>query len=88
MSAARKQGHQNHQIREREQPLIRLDAGGFGGPGDEPQMTALREIVQVIHADASQSGNLVVRENLLARFDGNHGLGPLDLSATTCNPNS
>ncbi len=44
-------------------------------------MAALSEIAQVLDANAGQTGNLGIGENLLARFDGNHGLGPLYLSA-------
>jgi hypothetical protein len=39
-------------------------------------MAALREIMQVIHADARKRGDFRIRENLLTGFYGNHGLGP------------
>jgi hypothetical protein len=35
--------------------------------------------MQVIHANAGQAGNFRVGEDLLARFDGNHGSGPLSV---------
>jgi hypothetical protein len=39
---------QHHQIRQAEEPLIRMRASSFGSPGDEPKVTALGEVVQVI----------------------------------------
>src|SRR3981189_430694 len=46
--ALRKEGHENHQIREREKPLIRIDAGSFRGPCDKSQVGALRQVVHVL----------------------------------------
>src|SRR5690348_4081416 len=40
-------------------------------------MPALREVVQVVHADSREVRHFIIRENLLARFDRNHDLGPL-----------
>jgi hypothetical protein len=79
--AARKQRHQDHQIGQGKQPLVRLRPSRFRGARDEAQMTALGEIVKVIDANPSKSRDLRISEDLLARFNGNHGLGPLDLSA-------
>ena len=79
MSTARKQSNQDHQVRQRKQPLIRLDSRAFRRPGNKSQVPALREIMQVIHANAGQAGNFRVGEDLLARFDGNHGSGPLSV---------
>jgi len=84
--ATRKQGDQNHQIGQRKQPLIRLKTRRFRRPGDKSQMTALCEVMQVIDANASQSGYFGIGKDFLTRLYGNHGLGPLHLSATTCNP--
>ena len=81
MSTAREQRHQNHQIRQGEQPLIRLDSRRFRCPRDEPQVPALRKVVQVVDANPSQIGDLGIGENLLARFYGNHGPWPLFCSA-------
>jgi len=77
--AAREQRHQNHQVRQGEQPLIRLDSRCFRRPRDKAKMTALREVVQMVHANPREIGHLIIGENLLARFDGNHGPGPLSL---------
>jgi len=79
VSAARKQRDQHHQVRQREQPLVRLLAGRFRGARDEAQVAAFREIADVIDANPSQAGDLRIGKNLLARFDGYHGLVPLTL---------
>jgi hypothetical protein len=74
--AAREQCHQNHQIRQGEKPLIRLDSRRFRGTRDEPQMAALREIVQVVDANPREGSHLGIGEYFLARFNGNHGPWP------------
>src|SRR3954463_13472215 len=79
MCAARKQRNQHHQIGEREQPLIRLNPGALCGSCNKPQMSALCEVTQMIHANACQTGDFRVGEDFLARFDGNHGSGPLSV---------
>jgi hypothetical protein len=56
--AFRKQGHQNHQIREREQPLIGADAGRFRCPRNEAEVAALGKIVDMLDADSRQAGDL------------------------------
>src|SRR5437762_3751020 len=75
--AFRKQGHQDHQVRKRKQPLIGAQAGGFRRPRDEAQMTALGKIVHVLDANPGQAGNLGIGEDLLARLYRNHGPAPL-----------
>jgi len=40
-------------------------------------MAALRKIMKVVYANPRKIGHLGIGENLLARFYGNHGLGPL-----------
>jgi len=77
--AAWKQGDQHHQVGQREQPLIRLDPRALGRSSNKSQMPALREVMQVIHANAGQTGDFRVGEDFLARFDGNHGSGPLSV---------
>jgi len=67
--AARKQRRQHHQVRQRKQPLFRLRAGCFGCSRDHAQVTAAREVVQMLHADARQAGHFRVRENFLARLN-------------------
>ena len=54
MRALGKQSYQHHQVRKREQPLVRGHAGGFRGARYKAQMAALCEIVQMIHANARQ----------------------------------
>ena len=80
--AAREQGNQHHEVRQREQPLVRLLPCGFRGARDEAQMPALREVTDMVDTDSSQVGDFCVRENLLARLDGNHGFVPLTLCHT------
>src|SRR5690349_22162854 len=74
--AAREQCHQNHQIRQGEKPLIRLDSRRFRSPRDEPQMAALREVAQVVHTNPREGSHLGIGEYFLARFNGNHGPWP------------
>jgi len=69
--AAREERHQHHQVGQSEQPLFGLDASRFGRAGDHAQMTAAREVVQVIDANAGQAGNFGVRKDLLTGFDSN-----------------
>ena len=71
--ALRKQGHHDHQVRKREQPLIGADAGRFRCPCDEPQMTPLREIVHVLDANPRQAGDFRIGEDFLARLYRYHG---------------
>ena len=74
--ALRKEGHKNHQIRQCEKPLIRIDAGGFRGPGDKSKMAALCKVVHMLDANPRQARNFRISENLLARLHGNHGPTP------------
>ena len=69
--AAREERHQHHQVGQSEQPLFGLDTSRFGRPGDHAQVTAAREVVQVIDANAGQAGNFGVRKDLLTGFDSN-----------------
>ena len=69
--AAREQRHEHHQIRQREQPLFGLGASCFCRPRYHPQVTAAREVMQMIDANARQAGNFRVREDLLTRLDCN-----------------
>jgi hypothetical protein len=64
--ATGKQRRQNHQIRQRKQPLVCLRARGFRSSRDEAQMTAAREIVQMIHADSRQACYFRVGKDFLA----------------------
>ena len=81
VGAAREQGDEDHQIRERKQPLVCLTPGCLGGPGNEAQVPTFCEVMQVIDANASQSGHFRIGEDFLTRLYGNQGFGPLDLSA-------
>jgi len=66
---AREQRHQHHQIRKREEPLVRAGAGCLCSPRDEPQMPAPRKIVQVFHTNPRQAGNFRLRKDLLTRLN-------------------
>ena len=74
--ASREQGNQHHQVGQRKKPLVRLFTRCFRGPRDEPQMAAFCEIADVIDTNACQVCDFRIGKNLLARFDGNHGLVP------------
>jgi len=69
--AAREESDKHHQVGQSKQPLLGLDTSSFCRTGDHAQMTAAREVVQVIDANAGQAGNLGVREDFLTRFDSN-----------------
>lgn len=84
--AARKQCHQHHQVRQREQPLIRLNTGCFCCTRDKPEVAALREVVQVIHTNPRKIGHFVIGEDFLTRLNGNHDFGPLFFSALLSHP--
>jgi hypothetical protein len=74
--AARKQCHQYHQVRQGEKPLIRLNSRRFRRSRDEPKVPALSEVVQVVDANPREIGDFIIGEDFLARFDGNHDVGP------------
>src|SRR5216684_1714735 len=74
--ALRKQGHQDHQIRKREQPLIGGDAGRFRRPRDEAQVSALRKIVNVLDAKTRQACDLLIVEDFLSLLHVTHGPAP------------
>ena len=78
--AAREKGDQDHQVGKGEQPLIGLEPRRFSRAGDEAEMTALGEIMEMIHANTSQSSDFRIGEDFLTRLYGNHGFGPLHLS--------
>jgi hypothetical protein len=67
-----KQRRQHHQIRQAEQPLVRMRACCFCGACDESQMAALCEIVEMIDANSRETCHFRVGEDFLARFDGDH----------------
>jgi hypothetical protein len=75
--ALRKEGHEHHQIRERKQPLIRMDTGGFRGPRDESKVAAPCKIVHVLDANSSLVRDFGIGKNLLARLHGDHGPAPV-----------
>jgi hypothetical protein len=62
----------DHQIRIREQPLLGLRFGSFGRARQFPKVFVLGKGTKVILADACQPGNLVFREEFLARLDSDH----------------
>ena len=66
--ATREQGYQHHQVRQREQPLLRLRSGCFRCPRDDTQMPGTREIVNMFHADARQAGYFRICKDFLARL--------------------
>ena len=79
MGAAGEQRNQNHQIGQREQPLVRLCACGLSCAREKTQVTPAREIVQVLRADSRQAGNFRFGKDFLARLYGNHLMASLIL---------
>src|SRR3989442_13364120 len=67
--AARMQLKQNHQVRQREQPLIRLHACHFSRACDEPYVPSACQAVEMLQADPGQVGSLRVHKDLLTRLD-------------------
>ncbi len=53
-----------------EEPAVGLIPSSFGRAGQETQVTATGQGMQVLQADSGQSGNLLLGEDLLARLDG------------------
>jgi hypothetical protein len=77
--ALRKEGHEDRQIRQREQPLVRAQTCRFRGARDKSQMTALRKIANMLDTNSRQARHFRIGEYFLARFYGNHVLGPRSL---------
>jgi len=69
--AAREERRQHHQVGQREQPLFRLRARRLCRTCNHAQMTAAREIVEMLHANSRQAGYFRIRENFLTRLDFN-----------------
>lgn len=67
-----KEGDQDHQVGQRKQPLVGLNACALRGASNESKVTALCEIVHMLDANASEVGDFSVGEDFLTRFDGNH----------------
>jgi hypothetical protein len=68
--AAREEGRKHHQVRQREQPLLRLCAGCLRRPCDHTQVAAPSKIMHVLHTDTRQTGDFRVGKDLLARLYG------------------
>ena len=85
--AAREEGNQYHEVRQSEQPLFGLGASSLRRASDDAEMTAAREVMEMIDANAGQTGNFGVRKDLLTGFDSNQrGLAsspPLSSSSPT-----
>jgi len=81
--AALRQNCQNEQIRIREQPLICFCASSFRGARDESKVAAAGEVAKVIETDSRQPRNLIFCEELLARFNRQHG-APLSYYDAKC----
>src|SRR6267378_7400231 len=82
--AARMQHRQDHQVRQRKQPLIGLLPRRLIRACDKAEVPPTRQTVEMLQADPRQSGSLRVRKDLLACLDLDHAFG-LNLSS---NPDS
>jgi len=67
---------QHHQVRIREQPLLRLGPCRFRRARQEAKMLAARHAAEMLQANARQARNLVFGEELLARLNCDHVLSP------------
>jgi len=65
--------HQDHQVGKGKKPLIGMNTCCFGSACDESKMTAPREIVHVLDANARKASNFRIGEYLLAGLHSNHG---------------
>lgn len=96
MRALGEQRDEHHEIRQGKEPVVRLGAGDFSGAGDEAEVARFGEIVEVLHADSGEAGDLRIGEDFLTRLYGDHGLAPepnssgpiCDPTATFSNPSS
>src|SRR5712692_207516 len=70
--AARIQHRQDHQVRQRKQPLIGLLLRCLIHACDKAEVPPARQTVEMLQADPRQGGNLRVRKDLLARLDLDH----------------
>ena len=77
--AAGEQRNQNHQIGQRKQPLVGLRSCRFGCARKKTQVTAAREVVQVLHTDSRQAGNFGFCKYFLTGLYRNHLMASLIL---------
>jgi hypothetical protein len=70
--AARMQHRQDHQVRQRKQPLIVLLPRCLIRACDKAEVPAARQTVEMLRANPRQGGNLRVHKDLLARLDLDH----------------
>ena len=63
------QHHQDHQVRQRKQPLIGLLPRCLVRACDKAEVPPARQTVEMLQADPRQRGNLHVRKDLVARLD-------------------
>src|SRR5579883_30820 len=72
MGALGEERGDHHQVRKREEPIVGV-AGSFRGASDETEVARASELMNMLDADASQSGNFRIGEDLLARLYRDHG---------------
>ena len=63
---------QDHQLGIGEQPALGLLPGALRGFHDGSQVLAASEVMQMFQANSREPGDLVIGEQLLTRFDGDH----------------
>src|SRR5580704_13675004 len=76
MVAARLQHGEDHQIGVRKKPLLGFGPGGFGSARDRSQVLILRELAQMVSADAREGDDFIFGEDFLARLDSHHDRPP------------
>jgi hypothetical protein len=73
---AGKQGGEDTQIRDGEQPAFRLPSGGSGSAHNGAEMFVAGNVPKMLGADSRQAGNFVFGEDLLSGFNSDHPLPP------------
>jgi hypothetical protein len=63
---------EDHQVRVRKEPLFSFCASSFGDASECSQVTIPGEATQMFQTDASQIGNFIFGEELLARLNSDH----------------
>jgi len=83
--AAGKKRGEDAQIRIGEKPALGLPSDSSGGAHNRSEMFAAGNGAKMLGADSRQTGNLILGENFLGGFNGDHSL-PSSASASTLQP--
>ncbi len=81
MVAARLEHGEDHQVGVRKEPLFSFGAGGFCSTGNRSEVLVLRELMQMVGADAREGDHFIFGEDFLARLDSHHHRPPATFDA-------